>query len=71
MTTISPFRHVAGDKNIMERDGIHRIHTLHSLEKDLVQANSSDGEFVNASISTSEVNVNKLYFKTFAVEYIH
>jgi len=47
--------------------GIHGILYPHSVEKDLSEA----GIFVIPSISTSEVNVGKLYIEKSAVENIH
>jgi len=59
------------NENITDLYAIHRILTLCSLEKHLVQANSSDGKFVIASLSTSELNVHKIYFEKSAREDIH
>ena len=56
---------------LLQLDGVHRILTPHSVEKDLVVVNSSGDKFVIASICTSELNVYKLYFEKSAFEYIH
>ena len=42
-----------------ELDGIYRILTLHSFEKDLVWANSSGGKILIAAIHTYDVDVHK------------
>ena len=44
----------------MKLDGIHKILSLRSLEKDLVRTNCSGGKFVNKKLNSNQMEDQKI-----------